>query len=142
MKSLVIIIIILFTVNLFTREDTPIGSGVDTWNMPLNQWYMDKRLQTIYLVSEFANESRDFPLEISCVKLNLETIPDAAYNQFKIRMKEIEDSTLSYFDNTGLVTIFDQSNLTIGNPGWVSFPFNRQTFPYSGTNNFLIDFYF
>ncbi len=113
-----------------------IGNGTTPWEFPFYTYYMDARLQTIYLASEFPAG-----YTITSLQLDVSTLPGQILENWYIRMKETTATTVTAFDNADLVTVLTAANVDVTTTGWVEFVFDTP-FTYTGINNLLVDFCF
>ena len=113
-----------------------IGSGTTPWEFPFYTYYMDARLQTIYLASEFPAG-----YTITSLQLDVSILPGQTLENWYIRMKETTATTVTAFDNADLVTVLTATNVDVTTTGWVEFVFDTP-FTYTGINNLLVDFCF
>ena len=111
-----------------------IGSGTYEFDYPLHTYDMDSRLQTIYYSSEFPGG-----MQIYSILLDVSQLPGSNLENLHIRMKETVDTSLSLFDNTGLIEVAHLTNVSIPATGWWEIPLDIP-FYYSGILNLLIDF--
>ncbi len=110
-----------------------IGTADQTWNYPFSTYYMDARMQTIYLASEMADGRT-----IESLKLNVETAPGQTLENVYIRLKETADNTLAAFDNTDLTQVYHGTSIVVPAGSWYEFVFDTP-FTYTGVNNLLVD---
>jgi uncharacterized repeat protein (TIGR01451 family) len=115
-----------------------IGSGALIWEFPLNAWWQDCRLQSIYLASELGGAR-----QISSLALCVAAMPSGTLNRWTIRMKHTALSRYGdnpAWENSGWTVVY-QADEDITSMGWVTFNFDTP-FAYNGTDNLLIDFSF
>jgi hypothetical protein len=115
-----------------------IGTGTNTWQLPLATGYHDARTQTIYLASEIGSA-----LTITALALDVNGVPGQMMSNFTIRMKHTDLNYYGAFpvwESTDWITVY-QTNETITTTGWVKFDFTTP-FEYNGTQNLMVDISF
>jgi hypothetical protein len=116
-----------------------IGTGTTATQYPYYTLWHDARTQMIYSKSEIL-AAGGYGNLITGMALNVVSIGSPVMSNFRIRMKNTTDSTLSAFDNstTGWVTCYTNSAYIPAGTGWQGFVFNTQ-FPYSLNYNLMVE---
>jgi len=115
-----------------------VGTGIASWDMPMDTYWHDARTQVIYLSDELGGSNT-----ISALALDVTTVPGQTMTNWTIRMKHTTLASYSEpaaWESNGWTTVY-QSNQTVSATGWVNFAFSTP-FTYNGTSNLIIDFSF
>ncbi len=126
------------TVELFTDKSE--SSWTD--NYPVyDTWYMDSRVQTIYLASELEAAGIVGPTIITGIDLHCSETPGRDIANFRIRMQNTDATSLSAFTTTGWTTVYGPETYTKPTVGeWHNHTLDTP-FEWDGVSNLMIDFY-
>lgn len=119
-------------------QEIIIGSGTDTWELPLNTSNYSARTQMIYLASEIGDWGILHSLALDVVQ-----IPGQTLNNFTIRLKHTDIGEFGYpsnLENDGWATVY-QADETIAEIGWHQFNFTTP-FECNGLQNLMVDISF
>ena len=113
-----------------------IGSGTESFSVPMLTFWMQGRTQVIYLASEIGTAGN-----ITSLALDVTTAPGQTLNNWTIRIKHtaLAAYVTPAWEDSGWTTVY-QANTTAGT-GWCTFTFTTP-FAYNGTDNLLVDFSF
>jgi|WetSurMetagenome_2_1015567.scaffolds.fasta_scaffold10542_3 hypothetical protein len=119
-----------------------IGNGSTETEYPYYTYYHDSRAQMIYSKSEII-ASGGYGNLITGLSLNVTSIGGQPMTNFRVRMKNTLDSTLSAFDNTtsGWVVVYTNASYIPPTTGWQGFTLTTP-FPYSVAKNLMIEICF
>jgi hypothetical protein len=119
-----------------------IGTGTTATQYPYYTLWHDARTQMIYSKSEIL-AAGGYGNLITGMALNVVSVGSPVMSNFRIRMKNTTDSTLSAFDNTTTdwVTCYTNSAYTPAGTGWQGVVFITP-FPYNISKNLMVEICF
>jgi hypothetical protein len=111
-----------------------IGSGTATRRNPVNAYYEQERLQSLYLSREIR-----WTGTLTEVAIDISGVPAIPLSNYSVRVQHsaMASMTKSWI-TSGWTTVY-QGAVSITNAGWFSFALTN-LFYYNGTNNLLVDF--
>ena len=111
-----------------------IGGGTSTRRNPLNAYYEQERLQTLYLSREIRWTGTLTELSIDVARF-----PTIPLSNYTIRLQHVTQTSMSKgWISNGWTTVY-QGTLIITNNGWHTFVLTN-FFYYNGSNSLLVDF--
>jgi len=113
-----------------------VGTGTTSSNFPFTTYWKDGRTQYLYLASELAGVGS--PAFINTIAFDVLTIGGPAMTDFKVSFKNTDATTLTAFDDVGLVTCYNPASWAPSSTGWNIITLSSQ-FNYNPTKNLLID---
>lgn len=109
---------------------------------PINTFYHDQRMESIYLASELTAAGIAGGSPITEVHLRVAQLPGRDIADFRIRMQHTSNSTISAFSTTGFTDVYGPTTLPITGftvDAWFVFTLTTP-FVWNGTDNLVVDF--
>ena len=126
------------TVELLTEATL---SSFTESSAPYSTYYMDSRMQSVYLKSDLEEAGIVGENEITEVCLQASATPGRDINNLRIRMQNSSSATLSSFTTTGWTTVYGPTSYTKPTAGdWVCHSLSP-AFIWDGTSNLMVDVY-
>jgi len=113
-----------------------IGSDTIRAGYPFYTFYMDSRTQMLYTASEILGNG-GLAGNITKIGFNVAAAVPQTMNGFKIKMKNTSVNTISAFDNTGMVIVYEDAYSVTGT-GWRYIELYTPFF-WDGVSNLLIE---
>ena len=132
------------TVELLTTatETLPPGSAGYHSGFPINTFYHDQRLQSLYLASDLTAAGITANSTITALQLKATGAPGTSVSSFRIRMQHTTATTaLAAFTSTGWTVVYGPTTIasTAFSAGaWYTFSLTT-SFVWNGTSNIFID---
>ncbi|MFA7543269.1 MAG: carboxypeptidase regulatory-like domain-containing protein [Candidatus Cloacimonadaceae bacterium] len=116
-----------------------IGTGTTTSSFPFYTLYEDARTQMLFTTDELAAHGMFPGMEISSIAFDVQSANAIAVNNFLVRLKHTNATTLSGFDtDANSFQSCHTSSAPLSGTGWNTFQFS-EPFLYTGGGNLLVD---
>jgi hypothetical protein len=111
-----------------------VGSSSQRRRNPVNAYWEQARMQTMYFADEIG-----WTGELVKIEINVARHPKETLSNYTIRVQHTSSNEMHRAWISNGWTVVFQEHLDITNDGWHAF-FLTNTFSYNGTNNLVIDF--
>lgn len=109
---------------------------------PINTFYHDQRMESIYLASELSAAGIVGGSPITEVHLRVAQLPGKDVENFRIRMQQTANATVTTFSTSGFTDVYGPTTLTpamFTAGAWYVFTLTTP-FVWNGTDNLVVDF--